>query len=86
MGETTAQTLKEIEATRTRLGAELEELEGRLPAAVAWAKRAGAALAGVGALGVVTRLALRRRKKARTDERYRGLEKRISRLEDRVDD
>ena len=32
MGETAAETLREIEVTRNRLGVELEELEGRLPA------------------------------------------------------
>lgn len=78
--------MKEIEATRTRLGAEIGELEGRLPAAVGWVKRAGAALAGVGALGVATRFFLRRRKKARGDEHHRDLEKRLSRLEHRIDD
>jgi hypothetical protein len=78
--------MKEIEATRTRLGAEIGELEGRLPAAVGLAKRAGAALAGVGALGVATRFVLRRRKKAKGDEHYRDLEKRLSRLERRIDD
>ncbi len=33
--------MKEIEATRTRLGAEIGELEGRLPAAVGLAKALG---------------------------------------------
>ena len=86
MGETAAETLNEIEATRAKLGVELDELEGRMPAAARAAKRAGAALAGVGALGVVTRFALRRRKHADADRRYRDLEKRISKLERRVED
>jgi hypothetical protein len=86
VGETAAETLREIEATRNRLGAEIGELEGRLPAAVGIAKRAGAAVAGVGALGVATRFLLRRRKKGDVDRRYKDLEKRISRLEHRVDD
>jgi hypothetical protein len=86
MGETAAETVKEIEATRAKLGAEIQELEGRLPAAASVAKRAGAAIAGVGLLGAVTRLALRRRKKAEGDKRYREIEKRLSRLEHRVDD
>ena len=46
MGETAAETLKEIDATRNRLDGELRQLEGRLPAAARVAKRA-AALAGV---------------------------------------
>lgn len=86
MGETAAETLKEIEAARTRLGVELEELEGRLPAAVGWAKRAGAAVAGIGAVGVIARFALRRRRKGKLDERYRELEKRIAKVEHRIDD
>jgi hypothetical protein len=86
MGETAAETVREIEATRARLGADIQELEGRLPAAVGVAKRAGAAVAGVGAIGVATRFLLRRRKKADVDRRYRDLEKRLERLERRVDD
>jgi hypothetical protein len=86
MGETPAETLREIEATRVRLDGELRELEGRMPAAVSLAKRVGAALAGVGAAGVATRLLLRRRRKAKGEDRYRDLEKRLSRLEHRVDD
>jgi hypothetical protein len=85
VGETAAETLSEIEATRARLGVELEELEGRLPAAARVAKRAGAALAGLGAMGILTRFALRRRKKTRVDERYRELEKRLTKLERRID-
>jgi hypothetical protein len=85
MGETAAQTLNEIEATRTKLGGELEELEARLPAAVAVAKRAGAAVAGVGMLGVVGRFVVRRRKRSKADDRYRELEHRISRHERRID-
>jgi len=86
MGETAAETVREIEATRARLGAEIEELEGKLPVAAMWAKRAGAALAGVGMLGVVTRFALRRRKGSAEDRRIKDLEKRLARLEHRVDD
>jgi hypothetical protein len=85
MGETAAETLREIEATRTRLGVELSDLERRLPAAAGWAKRVVAAVAGVGAVGVATRFVLRRRKRTDADRRYRDLEKRISKLEHRVD-
>ena len=86
MGETAAETMREIEATRARLGADLEELEGRLPAAARVAKRAGAALAGIGVLGVVTRFAIRRRKGSAEDRRIRDIEKRIAKLEHRIDD
>lgn len=84
MGETAAQTMREIEATRERLDGELRELEGRLPAAATWAKRGVGAMAGVGALGVITRFALRRRKHREGDRRVRELEKRISKLEHRL--
>ena len=46
MGKSSAETVREIEATRERLDAELQELEYRLPPA-RWAKRiAGVALGG----------------------------------------
>lgn len=76
--------MKEIEATRARLDGELRELEGRLPAAAGLAKRAVGALAGVGALGVVTRFALRKRKQHKGDRQVRDIEKRLTRLEDRL--
>lgn len=86
MGETAAETMREIETTRNRLDGELRELEGRLPAAAKVAKRAAGALAGVGVLGLATKLALRRRGKKEGDRRVRDLEKRLSKLERRLDD
>ena len=86
MGETAAETMREIDATRNRLDGELRQLEGRLPAAARLAKRAGAAVAGVGFLGLATRIALRRRGKKEGDRRVRDLEKRLSKLEHRLDD
>jgi phage-related tail protein len=86
MGETAAETMREIDATRNRLDGELRQLEGRLPAAAKVAKRAAGALAGVGALGVVTRFALRRRGKKDGDRRVRDIEKRLAKLEHRLDD
>ena len=81
MGETAAETLTEIEATRARLDGQLQELERRLPATARMAKRVAAALVGVGALGVVTRFAVRRRKRQQGDGRFRDIEKRLARLE-----
>ena len=81
MGETAAETLTEIEATRARLDGELRALEGRLPATARMAKRVTAAVVGVGALGVMTRLAMRRRKRQQGDGRLRVIEKRLARLE-----
>jgi hypothetical protein len=78
--------MREIDATRNRLDGELRQLEGRLPAAAKVAKRAGAALAGVGFLGLATKVALRRRGKKEGDRRVRDLEKRLSKLEHRLDD
>ena len=78
--------MREIDATRNRLDGELRQLEGRLPAAAKVAKRAAGALAGVGVLGMATRFALRRRGKKEGDRRVRDLEKRLSRLEHRLDD
>ena len=86
MGETPADTLKEIEATRARLDGELRQLERQLPATVSWLKRAGAVLAGIGAIGVTTRFVLRGRRKARRDRRMHDLEKRLDRVERRLDD
>jgi hypothetical protein len=86
MGETAAETMREIDATRNRLDGEFRQLEGRLPAAAKMAKRAVGALAGVGVLGMATRFALRRRGKKEGDRRVRDLEKRLSKLEHRLDD
>ena len=86
MGETAAETLKEIEATRARLDGELRQLEGRLPAAAAWTKRAAGVALGTGVLGVAARFALRRRKKKEGDRRVRDIEKRLTRLEREIDD
>ena len=86
MGETAAETMREIDATRNRLDGELRQLEVRLPAAAKLAKRAAAALAGVGFLGMAMRFALRRRGKKEGDRHIRDLEKRLSKLEHRLDD
>jgi hypothetical protein len=85
MGETAAETMKEIEATRSRLDGELRQLEGRLPAAATWAKRAAGVAVGTGVLGVSARYALRRKRKREGDRRVHDLEKRLARLEREVD-
>jgi hypothetical protein len=86
MGETAADTLKEIQDTRARLDDQLIQLEERLPATVSWLKRAGAIAAGLGMLGATMRIALRTRKKRRGDRRFHDLEKRLDRLERRLED
>ncbi len=71
MGETAAETVREIEETRERLDSELRELEERLPTAK-WAKRvAGLALGGgVGgtAFWMVVKRARRRKKQKEKEE------------------
>jgi hypothetical protein len=86
MGETAAETLTEIEATRARLDGEMRLLEERLPAAARLTKRIAAALVGLGMLGVMTRFAMRRRKRQRGDARLRDMEERVATLEQRLGD
>jgi uncharacterized membrane-anchored protein YhcB (DUF1043 family) len=81
VGETPAETLTEIEATRVRLDGELRELEDRLPATARMAKRVIAVVVGVGVLGAMTRFAMRRRKHQQGEGRLRDIEKRLARLE-----
>jgi hypothetical protein len=72
MGETAAQTVREIEQTRGRLDTELRQLEQRLPAPARWAKRLAGIAVGGGASGAVFWFAVRKvrgRKKAKEKER-----------------
>jgi hypothetical protein len=71
MGQSAAQTVREIEETRERLDAELRELESRLPSAAVWTKRLVGMVVGGGVGATVFLLALRRmrrRKKERAPE------------------
>jgi hypothetical protein len=86
MGETPADTLKEIEETRARLDGQLGQLEERLPAALSGLKRAGILVAAVGMLGTMTRILLRSRRKRRGERRLHDLEDRLDRLERRLDE
>ena len=68
MGKSSAETVREIEATRTRLDQDLQELQARLPAPAVWTKRLVGVAVGGGAAGsafwfVVRRLKKRREKK-----------------------
>jgi F0F1-type ATP synthase membrane subunit a len=71
MGESAAQTVREIEDTRERLDAELRELESRLPSAAVWTKRMVGMVVG-GGVGATAFLfavrRLRKRKKQKTPE------------------
>lgn len=69
MGQSTAETVREIEDTRNRIEADLRELEDRLPAPAVWTKRlAGFAVGGgVGAATLwfaVKRVRGKKKKKA----------------------
>ena len=63
MGQSAAQTVKEIEDTRGRLDAELRELEQRLPQPAVWAKRAVGIAVGGGIGGAMFWMAVRRLRK-----------------------
>src|SRR5206468_5254023 len=67
MGESAAQTVREIEETRDRLDAELRELEQRMPQPAVWAKRAVGFLVGGGTAATVGIMLLRRRKKKKEE-------------------
>ena len=86
MGETPADTLREIEETRARLDGSFSQLEQRLPSTLAALKRTGALVAAVGMLGAVARFILRSRRKRAGDRRMHDLEDRLDRLERRLDD
>ena len=86
MGETPADTLKEIEETRERLDGRFQQLEQRLPSTLATLKRTGALVAVVGMLGTVARVVLRSRRKRAGDRLIHELEDRLGRLERRLDD
>ena len=81
MGETTAETLREITQVRQRLDTELRELETYLPAGAVWAKRIAGVLAG-GGLGSWILWSLIRRRRRRTEgRRLRDIERRLRVLE-----
>jgi hypothetical protein len=86
MGETPADTLKEIEETRARLDGRFQQLEQKLPSTLAALKRTGALVAVVGVLGTVTRFILRSRRRRAGDRRIHDLEDRLDRVERRLDD
>jgi hypothetical protein len=65
MGSSAAQTVKDIEATRGRLDAELRELEQRLPRPAVWAKRVVGVAVGGGVGGTLFWMAVRRARKRR---------------------
>jgi hypothetical protein len=76
MGKSSAETVREIEATRTRLDHDLQELQDRMPAPAVWTKRLVGVAAGGGAAGsafwfLVRRVKKRRRSRAKKEEAQR---------------
>jgi hypothetical protein len=63
MGESSAETVREIEDTRDKLDAELRELEQRIPQPAVWAKRAIGFAVGGGTAAVIALSVLRRKRK-----------------------
>jgi hypothetical protein len=83
MGQTPAATVNEIEATRRRLDAELEELETYLSPTTDRMRRtvmiAGVVTAAVAFVGFV----IRRRAKTESIRRLRDIDRRLERMEGR---
>ena len=60
MGESAAETVREIEDTRDRIEAEIRELEGRLPRPAVWTKRLIGVAVGGGVGGTLFWLGVKR--------------------------
>jgi hypothetical protein len=84
VGQTQAATVSEIEETRGRLDAELEELETYLTPATDRVRRTAMILGGV--MAAVSFIAFIRRQRAKSEaiRRLRQIDHRLERLEDRL--
>jgi hypothetical protein len=69
MGASAAQTVREIEETRTRLDSELRELERRMPAPARWAKRVVGVAVGGGLGGAAFWFAAKRLRRKRAEQK-----------------
>jgi hypothetical protein len=85
VGETADSTVREIEATRRRLDGEVRELEAMLPTPVAWGKRIVGGIVGGGVVGTVFWFVVRRRKGKKEQRKLKDFDKRLSKVERRVD-
>jgi len=65
VGASAAETVNEIDRIRTRLDAEVRELERRLPASISWVKRGVGAAVGGGAGGTALFMMARRLRRSR---------------------
>jgi hypothetical protein len=84
MGETQASKVSEIEETRRRLDAEIEELETYLTPATEQMKRTAAIAAAVMAVVSIVAIVVRRRSKTESIRRLRDIDRRLERMEDRL--
>jgi hypothetical protein len=84
VGQTQAATVSEIEETRGRLDAELEELETYLTPATDRVRRTAMIVGGV--MAAVSFIAFVRRQRAKSEaiRRLRQIDHRLERLEDRL--
>jgi uncharacterized protein involved in response to NO len=69
MGQSTAQTVREIEETRERLDVELRELESRLPKPAVWTKRLVGMVVGGGVGATAFMFAVKRFRKKKKQKR-----------------
>ena len=84
MGQTPTETVRQIEETRRRLDAELEELETYLPPARDQMKRTAMIAGGVMALVSALAFVWRQRAKHESIRRLRDIDHRLERLEERL--
>jgi hypothetical protein len=84
MGQTQAATVGEIEQTRRRLDAELEELETYLTPATEQMKRTAAIVGAVVAAVSLVGFVIRRRAKTESIRRLRDIDHRLERMEEQL--
>ena len=84
MGQEQASKVNEIEETRRRLDAELEELETYLTPATDRMRRTAMIVGGVMAAVSFVALVMRRRAKTESIRRLRDIDRRLERMEDRL--
>jgi hypothetical protein len=84
VGQTPTDTVRQIEETRRRLDAELEELQTYLPPARDQMKRAAMIAGGVMALVSAVAFVWRQRARHASARRLRDIDHRLARLEDRL--
>jgi hypothetical protein len=85
MGKTAADTVREIEETRSRLDSEFRELETRVPAPAVWAKRIVGLAVGGGVVTTAILTLVRRKRSSRDKKELRDIQKKLDKLEARLE-